>query len=365
MENIEKNDKNEINENALKIKNNNVILIVAVVVTAVIGLVIGILIGKSISDKKKLEAAREYIAAYEEKEKIKQTQKSEEVAVEPENPDVPVEEVVEENDEEILSKAIDMIFTNSDEALESLEKLANEGNTDAMFLVGYIYDYVFVDQKADYEKAYAWYEKSMNDNIYAKSCMAILTRYGLGTEKNEENARNIFEEVSKELNEDQIEEVAYAGIAYELIGCLYEDGLLGDVDYEKAKSYYEKAEKLGNPIAINDLGYVYEMGIGVEQDYEKAREQYEKAAELGNARAMNNLGYMYEEAMGIGQDYDEARKWYEKAAEQGLSAAMNNLGYMYYLGNGVEKDEEEAKKWYEKAAASKEYEAIDLFVMSN
>ena len=60
------------------------------------------------------------------------------------------------------------------------------------------------------------------------------------------------------------------------------------------------------------LGYIYNQGIGVDIDYEKARIWYEKAAILGCSDAQCNLGYLYQEGLGIEKNYEEAIKWYEK-----------------------------------------------------
>ena len=44
--------------------------------------------------------------------------------------------------------------------------------------------------------------------------------------------------------------------------------------------------KNGNPEALSDLGYIYEEGIIVEQDYEKAKEYYEQAAKKGDVNSL-------------------------------------------------------------------------------
>lgn len=49
----------------------------------------------------------------------------------------------------------------------------------------------------------------------------------------------------------------------------YYDGLDGEVDYQKAKMWYEKSAQQGVAAAVNNLAVLYEKGEGVQQDEEK------------------------------------------------------------------------------------------------
>jgi TPR repeat protein len=60
-------------------------------------------------------------------------------------------------------------------------------------------------------------------------------------------------------------------------------------------------------------------------DYDKAKSLYEKAVLAGNAQAMNNLGQMYENARGTWRDYTKAKSLYEQAAAAGNQEATLNL----------------------------------------
>ncbi|MDE5308352.1 hypothetical protein PY546_20510 [Providencia stuartii] len=70
----------------------------------------------------------------------------------------------------------------------------------------------------------------------------------------------------------------------------YYDGLDGEVDYQKAKMWYEKSAQQGVAAAVNNLAVLYEKGEGVQQDEEKAIDLYRQAANMGSAIAQMNMG---------------------------------------------------------------------------
>ncbi|MGA6121012.1 SEL1-like repeat protein [Sphingobacterium anhuiense] len=76
---------------------------------------------------------------------------------------------------------------------------------------------------------------------------------------------------------------------------------------------------------------------------------YEKAAKLGEKNAWNNLGYHYQNGLGCKKDIDKAVNAYTKAGELGNGLGWANLGDLYYHGQWVEKDEDKALDYYLKA----------------
>lgn len=80
---------------------------------------------------------------------------------------------------------------------------------------------------------------------------------------------------------------------------LYEEGVTGEPDYEKAFSLYMKAAQMNDPRGLCNVGYCYEIGSGVQKDEFKAFEYYNKAARLGDEVAQCNVGYCYEVGIGI------------------------------------------------------------------
>lgn len=135
------------------------------------------------------------------------------------------------------------------------------------------------------------------------------------------------------------------------LGCCYSNSYGTQVDYPKARFWYDKSLKNGCLRALRAIAISYEKGQGVPQSYQKAAEWYTKAAELGHASAQWKLGLYYEKGQGVPQSYQKAVEWYSKAAEQGHDGGQYFLGSCYSSGRGVPKSYEKAVEWYSKAAA--------------
>ena len=58
-----------------------------------------------------------------------------------------------------------------------------------------------------------------------------------------------------------------------------------------------------------NIGLDYYFGRGVKQDYSQAIQYYQKAAKLGNASAMNNLSIMYIKGDGVKQDIKKQKNF--------------------------------------------------------
>ena len=206
----------------------------------------------------------------------------------------------------------EIIENSSDAGLQFWLKKAEQGDADAQYNLGVLYDN---DQgvSPDYNEAAKWYRKAAEQ----------------GHEKAQYN-----------------------------LGVLYDLGRGVRQDCSEAAKWYRKAAKQGNASAQCDLGVLYFYGRGVSQDDNKAVKWSRKAAEQGDADAQCNLGVYYYFGRGVRQDYNEAAKWYRKAAEQGDADAQCNLGILYDLGRGVSQDDNEAAKWYRKAAEQGNERAI-------
>ena len=148
------------------------------------------------------------------------------------------------------------------------------------------------------------------------------------------------------------EEMAAGDIAKSLYasGLTYYFGNGVDLDYGKAREYFEMAAELGYTKAYNILGQIYLKGEGVDQNDEQAFLWYQKAAQQGDPDGQNNLAQLYRNGQGIEQDYAQAVQWYLKAADQGQMAALNNLGQLYRDGTGVEQDYEKAVEYFRQSA---------------
>lgn len=119
---------------------------------------------------------------------------------------------------------------------------------------------------------------------------------------------------------------------------MYFKGLLGAIDYPKAKYYYEKAAKHNYSNAFVMLAKIYKKGLGVKQDYVRARKYYELAIQNKNVEVFLKLGILYENGLGVDVDYTKAIHYYQLSAKTNNSKAFLKLGNIYMNGLGVDKN---------------------------
>jgi S1-C subfamily serine protease len=108
------------------------------------------------------------------------------------------------------------------------------------------------------------------------------------------------------------------------LGSMYAQGLGVIQDYKTAMKWYTLAAKQGDADAQFNLGLAYHNGQGVIQDHKTAVKWYTLAAKQGNINAQSNLGAMYDRGLGVAQDYVYAHSWFNIAASSGNKLAINN-----------------------------------------
>lgn len=134
------------------------------------------------------------------------------------------------------------------------------------------------------------------------------------------------------------------GADFYCLGRMYEKGLNGEKDEEKAKFAYEEAIKFNYPPAYYRLAFLYQEAETLNHDYTKALDLYRKGAALEEPNALNKLGNMYELGQFAGgvhlikADLMMAKTYYEKAALQKQPNALMNLGSFYERGVHLTKD---------------------------
>lgn len=181
----------------------------------------------------------------------------------------------------------------------SIKKLADNGNTYALYRLAVMEYRGEFTGTPRYDKAYEYFMKSANNNHPS---------------------------------------------AYWMLGNMIIKGVVGNKDYKKAVEYFEKAKELGNVAAINSLGLCYKFGYGVNKDIDKSLELFMEAANKNYAYALNNLGIFYEEKKNLNKAYE----YFLKSANLNESYACNKIGeYERLKGN-----KKEALKYYEKALES-------------
>ncbi|GBB95369.1 hypothetical protein RclHR1_02520004 [Rhizophagus clarus] len=231
---------------------------------------------------------------------------------------------------------------------ENLEKVAENGEEEAMFELAFFYK-KGEGTKRNLEKAFYWYQKAAeNGNKKAMNNLAICYENGEGTERNLKKAFYWYQKAAENGNEKSINNLAIC----------YENGEGTEKSLEKAFYWYQKATENGDDEAMFNLAICYENGEGTEKNLEKAFYWYQKAAENDNKVVMLNLATCYKNGEGIEKNLEKAFYWYQKAAENYDRKAMFNLAICYKNGNGTKKNLEKAFYWYQKAAENSNEEAI-------
>ncbi|CAG0124864.1 Secretory immunoglobulin A-binding protein EsiB [Rhodocyclaceae bacterium] len=286
--------------------------------------------------------------------------------------------------------------------VEQYREGANEGNAEAQYNLGRMYDFGYgVPQ--DYKVAADWYQKAAKQG-YAKAHfnLGVMNDLGRGMNKDEEKAASHYREAA-ELGDakaqyilgmmhakgrgvpqdDKVAMLWYrkaAAQGYEEAQAIVkaapapvevpavaaapvvaeaapqpakveDTGPESNAEYKKMVELYRKGAEEGNAEAQYNLGQMYELGYGVPQSYKVASDWYRKAGKLGYAKAFFNLGVMNTLGRGIKKDDKKAAARFREAAELGDAQAQYTLGMMYAKGVGVPKNDKLAMSWYRKAAA--------------
>src|SRR6202166_4038166 len=133
------------------------------------------------------------------------------------------------------------------------------------------------------------------------------------------------------------------------LGVLYGTGAGVERDEAQARKLFERAAEAGNPRGVTNLA-VLGGGGGASSDPVRARELLAKAAET-NAEAQYQLGLMLADGTGGARDDAGAGHLFEKAAAQNHPGALERMGAFTQEGRGGPKDSSAAKAYYERAAA--------------
>ena len=229
-----------------------------------------------------------------------------------------------------------------------LRAQAIDGNVEAQFALGVLYDKGIRGVPQDNVMARQWYEKAeMQGDARAKYCLGMMYAFGKGVKQDELRAREL------------IEQVAVQGLpaAERMLGIMYVIGMGVPQNNGQGQSWLEKAATQNDSDAQYWLGKIYDEGIGVPQDYVMARRWYEQAAAQGDYLAQFKLGRLYSLGRGIGMDFVHAARWYQKSSLQGYAAAQLSLGDLYSAGSGVAQNYEMSRHWYREALRNGEVDA--------
>lgn len=211
-----------------------------------------------------------------------------------------------------------------------------------------------------------------NGNVEAQYILGGMYEIGLGVARNDGQCAYWWQEAANQGHVD----------SQKALGSMYFSGRGVPQDYAKSMEWYLMAARQGHPHAQKYVALGYERGMGLAADPEQAAywkaeaakqsgpetsvafleafsqeetevhsdqeifDEFRRQADKGTTRAYFYVGAAYTAGTGTPQDYTEAEKWYRKAANLELHAGMEALGIIYQLGQGVEQDRVEAQTWY-------------------
>ncbi len=89
-------------------------------------------------------------------------------------------------------------------------------------------------------------------------------------------------------------------------------------DYQNSLEVWKKAADAGNVDGEYYVAVLYERGVKGTPEFDKAADWYQKAAEHGHRQAAMNLGRLYDQGLGVPKSSEKAFLWYTKAS--GLKA---------------------------------------------
>ena len=137
------------------------------------------------------------------------------------------------------------------------------------------------------------------------------------------------------------------------------DSCLPDRVNEAVRLYEEISKEKKDGASYYDLGLTYSREVSEE----KAFECYMKAAELGYTPAYYQVAAAYLDGEGVKKDFDKAFEWFRKAADCGDTHAKLKLAQCYKRGAGCERDYAAAMALYQQIAdekSMKRYSCVDV-----
>lgn len=104
-----------------------------------------------------------------------------------------------------------------------------------------------------------------------------------------------------------------------------EDHLISDSLYSQSVSQLLELVPDEDIYVLNFIGSAYYWGDGVAPDRQKAFDYYLTSAQLGNPETQYKVGLCYETGQGVALDLQQALSWYHTSAAQGYPDALDAL----------------------------------------
>jgi len=236
---------------------------------------------------------------------------------------------------------------NHAKAIELAKPLAEKGNADAIYLIGYAYE-TGQGLEASRELALVNYRKAAatghKDSIYRLSFILLASE----DEAERSQAREALETASKD-------DPAVAG---RILGEAYLRGrLTKEPDFDKTVTWWTSAATAGDVPSLLLLARLHEgqFGFADKKDLKKALGYYTKAAGLGDAPSMVALGSRLLNGDKENRNEKDGREWLKKAIEAKEYSALLALGD---FEENVKKDPKAALALYERGKDAGQVDCI-------
>jgi len=157
-----------------------------------------------------------------------------------------------------------------------------------------------------------WVALADEGNSEAAYRLGMLYDTGTGVERDSVEAASWYQQAAEGGNLDAQHNLAVA----------YANGDGVELNISKAMHWWKSAAQRGNADSQYNLGIVYAMGVhGIQKNLDNAKKWWRKAAIKGDPMAQYNLGTIYANGDNHVRSYCEATRWWEKSAKMGIEQA--------------------------------------------
>ncbi|MEE3453379.1 SEL1-like repeat protein [Dialister sp.] len=247
-----------------------------------------------------------------------------------------------------------VVEENQEESLKWLERGAALGDPVSMLDAAMVYD-IPGFEGADDEKSLELLRKSV-DCGYPQALYILGRDYFEGAHQ-DKDIRKAYELMEKAA------EAGYTDAAVDMWGQFLDheeeiEEAIPDISEKKLLSCLKQAADWGNDEALYLLGQYYSE----EGDTSKAEKYLKQAMEMGNLDAQVELGGLYIFDKKSEKDHKKGISLLKEAAREGDGDALSTLGACYLQGNGVRMNRKEALKYLKKAVEVGSAEGMVLMI---
>eukprot|EP01102_Stenamoeba_stenopodia_P013255 TRINITY_DN4277_c0_g1_i1.p1 TRINITY_DN4277_c0_g1~~TRINITY_DN4277_c0_g1_i1.p1 ORF type:complete len:618 (-),score=81.39 TRINITY_DN4277_c0_g1_i1:87-1940(-) len=285
---------------------------------------------------------------------------------------------------------------NIEEAIQLLEDAGAQGNDEALFALGEIYE-MGDGVPRDFKRAFEYFERSaslghpiaqrnvgfmydtgkgvaenktlsilyytfaaLSKDTMASAVLGYKFARGYGVPQSCETSLGYYSSIaSKVVNRTMIGFGMTFNVDLVRLSEIYDSTRDRTSEHRDVVQYYQFAAEAGDKMAQVTLGHLFlQGGYGVSPNYALAQYYFQSAADRNEPGGHAGLGTLYLFGLGVDQNNDTAYKYLTEAASKDIAPAVTALGYMYLYGYGVAIDYKQAIKYFQKGANLNNHEAL-------